>query len=38
MFSGKTLLQALFKCENITLQAISRGVIIPWREYLFTSK
>ena len=36
IFPRKTLLPGVFKYENITLQAISRGVLIPLRENLFT--
>ena len=30
--------EASQKCENTTLQANSRGVLISWRKYLFNRK
>ena len=38
VFPRKILLPEVFKCEYTTLQTISRGVLITWREYLFTRK
>ena len=38
IFPTKKLLFGVFKCENTTLKTNTRGVLISWREYLFTSK
>ena len=38
VFPRKILLPEVFKCKNSALQIISRGVLITWREYLFTRK
>ena len=38
IFPRKILLLGVFKCENTTLLTLSRGVLISWREYSFTSK
>ena len=38
IFPRKKLLPGVFKFENITLQTISRGILISCMEYLFTSK
>ena len=31
-------LPEVFKYENLTLQTISGGVLVSWKEYLITSK